>query len=183
MSGQLPSRLDLARDAERGLRVDGLLPCDAMERLSEAVSECCGPVGVVLQIGYDPFGRVVCSGEAEVVVKPVCQRCLDSFPLPLQARISLAWVKSEEDAQRLPESLDPLLSASGLIDLACLIEDELLLALPAVPRHAQCGAIGTEDGRTGRQRSESSAGHGEASGPFAALASLRRRQLSSVEDR
>jgi len=67
-----------------------------------------------------------------------CQRCLEPVSIDLDCQVSLALVESEEAASRLPDSMEPLISPDETVDLLELIEDELILALPIVPRHTSC---------------------------------------------
>jgi len=55
------------------------------------------------------------------------------------ARVAL--ITSEADASRVPEQLEPVLAAGGRVTIGELVEEELLLALPIVPLHAESEAI------------------------------------------
>ena len=100
-----------------------------------------------------------------------CQRCLDPLILDVELTPELALAASEEAAARLPERYDPLLCTQPLSPLE-LLEDELLLALPQVPRHADaadCGPLWQQVNRSALGPEES-AQHTHK--PFAALSSL-----------
>jgi uncharacterized protein len=72
-------------------------------------------------------------------VAQTCQRCLEPVHTELVVERALRFVDSEADAERLDlESEIDVLASSRRFDLPGLIEDELLLALPAVPRHDDC---------------------------------------------
>jgi len=64
-----------------------------------------------------------------------CQRCNDVLQLPVSSAFTLAVVAGLDEAAQLPEAYEPLLPEESEIDPAALVEDELLLAVPAVPRH------------------------------------------------
>ncbi len=49
----------------------------------------------------------------------------------------MAVVKGLDEAARLPDAYDPLLPEEATLDPAALVEDELLLAVPPVPRHVE----------------------------------------------
>ncbi len=80
-----------------------------------------------------------------------CQRCLQPFEVPLALERRLRFVRGEAEAEALDaDSEDDVLALSRSLDLRELIEDELLLALPIVPRHEVCPqplpmAVGEED--------------------------------------
>jgi uncharacterized protein len=79
------------------------------------------------------------------------------------------FVGDEDEAAHLDaHSEDDVLAASSRFDLLELLEDELILALPIVPRHDRCPhplPSGTEAPTTDEEL---------APNPFAALAALRR---------
>lgn len=73
---------------------------------------------------------------ANVSVSLQCQRCLQALMQPLAVDRRLRFVRSEAEAERLDEtSDDDVLVLPPRLDLHELIEDELILALPLVPRH------------------------------------------------
>lgn len=95
---------------------------------------------------------------------PTCQRCLQPFSQALVVDRALRFVDGEAQAEALDaESEDDVLALVPAPDLRTLVEDELLLAWPIVPRHVQCS---TPEHRAG----DDDAG---AANPFAALTSLK----------
>ncbi len=55
--------------------------------------------------------------------------------LPIESRSRVALLASEEEASGVPPELETALAPDGRLRLADLVEEELLLALPAAPRH------------------------------------------------
>lgn len=93
-----------------------------------------------------------------------CQRCLQPFSQPLQVERAIRWVADEREAEALDaDSEDDVLALVPAPDLRTLVEDELLLACPIVPRHAACELPPHAAG-------PASAAEG---GPFAGLARLK----------
>jgi uncharacterized protein len=172
-------RLDVARLAAEGgsiagelsaatvprLCADAPLPADAAVRWKLA-GELRKPASAAPQ----PWLRVL----ANAPVVQTCQRCLQPMVLTLSVDRPIRFVADEDEAERLDEEIDDdvlALSPRGL-DALALIEDELILALPLVPRHERCpqplpreadAPAGVEPG----------AGQAPES-PFAALAVLKR---------
>ncbi|MCK9514824.1 MAG: DUF177 domain-containing protein [Ottowia sp.] len=69
----------------------------------------------------------------------ICQRCLETVPVPVQVDRHFVFAPDEETAARWDAELeDDVLVLQRPFDLAALLEDELILALPAIPRHAHC---------------------------------------------
>ncbi|MDH4465346.1 MAG: YceD family protein [Acidovorax sp.] len=100
-----------------------------------------------------------------------CQRCLTPVDIPLEVDRAFRFVADEATAEALDdESEEDLLAMSREFDLRELIEDELLMALPVVPKHDECP--------TAVLLASSDDDFEEASAvkpnPFAALAGLRK---------
>lgn len=73
---------------------------------------------------------------AKTSVMLQCQRCLQAMEQPLVADRKFRFVRTEEEAERLDEmSEEDVLVLSPKLDGLELLEDELILALPLVPRH------------------------------------------------
>jgi len=97
-----------------------------------------------------------------------CQRCLQPVAVPLSLERWFRFVPGEDAAARLDaESEDDVLELTPTLDLRELIEDELLLALPIVPRHEECvDALPMQH--------EADEDDEPAPNPFAALEALKR---------
>lgn len=99
-----------------------------------------------------------------------CQRCLTPVDVPLQVQRWFRFVADEATAEAQDEdSEEDLLVISREFNLRELIEDELLMALPVVPRHDECPqALPLSAADEGFE-----AANEEKPNPFAALASLK----------
>lgn len=104
-------------------RLDGIVLNDA-------------PLHYELNFGLDAAGHRAVHGRVEAVVELTCQRCLQPVAVEIHADVMLAVLKNELDAKKLPESMEFMVLGDEPVWLADLIEDEILLALPVVPRHA-----------------------------------------------
>lgn len=105
--------------------------------------------------------------QAQAVVQRECQRCLAPVDIALEVNRPIRFVSDEETAAALDSELDEdVLVLEPSLDLRRLVEDELLLALPIVPRHEVCPEP--------LPLPEEDADEAAAENPFAALAALRR---------
>lgn len=143
-----PSHLDVATFASAAGDLDGLLPLSALDRLAasalpDAPSEDHGPV----RWGLRGESRAAAGGEAEIwlhitaaaSISLTCQRCLQPCAVPLNVERGFRFVHGEAAAAALDEeSEEDVLALSRSFDALTLVEDELLLALPLVPRHDRC---------------------------------------------
>lgn len=141
-----PRQLSLLRLAETAGTLQGVWPTAEMVRLAADAP----PAGAG-EVHWSAQGeRRAVAGDgpqtwlhvqARTEVQLVCQRCLGPMTLRVEAERSFRFVRDEDEATRLDEeSEDDVLALPkrGLLDLHELVEDELILALPIVPRHEVC---------------------------------------------
>ena len=176
-----PSRLDVTAFAKAAGELAGHSPLPSFDRLTESALANALPAGGP-DVRWRARGelRPMRGGESQVWLHvnaaaelPLeCQRCLKAVDVPLQIERSFLFVHGEETAAQLDtDGEDDVLALTRALDLRELIEDELLLALPIVPRHAVCPkplvvAAGADDMPD------------EKPNPFAALAALKRKSLN-----
>lgn len=129
-----------------------------------------------LRFGRDRQGRSVVLGRVQARLRLPCQRCLEEVEIPVDAPIALALIRRDEDALDLPEHLDPWLVTEDRLNPLDLVEDELLLAVPQIPRHpaGMCGPGLSAGDRIKAPASDTDAGSDATRRPFAILASLKR---------
>jgi uncharacterized protein len=104
--------------------------------------------------------------EADVVLQ--CQRCLQPLNEPVRVDRQFRFVADEDTAAALDDEMeDEVLELPKSLNLRDLVEDEMLLALPLVPRHAVCPqAVPMQFGDVEEVE--------EKANPFASLALLRK---------
>jgi uncharacterized protein len=81
-------------------------------------------------------GFVVAELDVAGEVQLVCQRCLKPMWQPIDSHVRIALVASEADAERAPPEFEPVRAPEGRVRIRDLVEEEVLLALPIVPLHA-----------------------------------------------
>lgn len=110
--------------------------------------------------------------QASAEVWRECQRCLAPVALPVSIDHWLRFVADEASAAALDaESDEDVLALPRWLDLQELVEDEMLLALPLVPRHAVC----PDPLPMAAEPSPEELPDEQKANPFAALAQLKRR--------
>ena len=140
-------RLDLPYLADTAAVLDGQWPLAELQRLTADAA----PAGDA-QVRWSVTGerRAVAGGSADpwlhlrarATVRLTCQRCLQPVDEPLVVARSFRFVADEAEAERLDEAAEEedvlALPPRGRLDLLPLVEDELILSLPLVPRHDVC---------------------------------------------
>ena len=135
----LPIRFDPQNFADQATELKGLVAVKAMHRLQENVLSIEPMVRVKLMFSRGLFGYPHVQGEAHVEAIMKCERCLDEVEVSLNPVISVL-IKPESDSipedQKNVEGITDIHEYDGkCLVLSELIEEELLLALPIVPKH------------------------------------------------
>ena len=139
----LPKYFTATQLARSGERLEGSVALADLPRLA-AVAGIAGresgtassmPVRLALQADFDDEGVVRFRGTFSVNLLLQCQRCLDELLVALHAELRVAVVSSEAQEALLPVGEEGLLVPDGKVDLHQMLEEEVLLALPAAPVH------------------------------------------------
>ncbi|TVP92259.1 MAG: metal-binding protein [Pseudomonadaceae bacterium] len=171
MSGPIPEFIDPRRLADRGVALQGSISADRLPRLLAAVNAVTDEVIVELNFARDEQGLTTLHGHYQAIVEMTCQRCLEGVTLPLDSRCEVGFVVSDEAAKQLPRHYEPVIVDDEKLNLLSLIEEELLLALPAVPMHP-LDKCQHPDGFEPDEEPEEEAA--ERPNPFSVLAKLKR---------
>ncbi|CAG4890740.1 DUF177 domain-containing protein [Paraburkholderia gardini] len=193
-----PRELDLFEFARSGRQAAGVVrvsqlprmlnevPAEAPERDTAFTWQAEGSTQPELQDdgteGPQPYLRLALHGSAWLV----CQRCLAPYEQAFNVDAIYRVVNTEEEAEEFPLDEDEVevIVGSRQFDLVGLIEEELLLSLPLVPKHDVCpevheslvSGVSGADGE-GEEAARDEAGEGGEPGrpnPFAALEGLKR---------
>lgn len=169
MSEGLPERLDLLAAAEAGRELHGRIALAVLERVTPLLASPAGELEVALHLGKDANGTYCLSGRISGDVVLQCQRCLEDMGLTLAIEFRLGLVRSQAGANRLARRYEPLIVTDEPASIADIVSDEILLALPFAPVHADtepCSGL-LEDYRAAPDE--------QRENPFAVLAELKQR--------
>ena len=140
----LVNAVELARRAATLERRAGL---PQLSRLREAGA--LEGTQVVATLEFDTFeGRVTVAVRVVGQVVLACQRCLKPCTCEVEETASLAVVA--DDADPVPGGYEPLLGDPERLSVAELIEEQVLLGLPLVPKHADAAVCGEAAGSAGK---------------------------------
>ena len=153
-----PGRIDSFQFARSGSGLAGKLGAEQLSRLAEQ-QVTLEELAFELRGGTNRSGRLCLRLAVKGSLTLVCQKCMGplDFPLDIDAELELAATK--EEIELAEDEVDRVLGSSEL-SVSDLVEDEVMLELPMVPRHDSCGAS-NEAGKSGR------------ASPFEALARLK----------
>ena len=148
--------------AERGRSYKGAIPLSQLERLSDALIDNRGDVQYDLAFAKEDK---ICSvtGQVKADLFLECSVCLGEMIWGVSSDTKLGIAASLEEAARLPEAYEPLLVVERQLRIKEIVEDELLLAIPIIPRHEACRFETAVDGHPMTERHN----------PFSILADLK----------
>jgi uncharacterized protein len=177
-----PRRIDVPAFAAEAAELAGTWPLSTLQRLAEAGAPGAAETdtqGVTWQargevlaaVGRPPQTWLHLSARARPQL--TCQRCLQPVACEIALDTSIRFVPDETTAERLDAEFDyDVLASDRPLDLRELIEDELLLALPLVPRHDACPEPLAADPAQALP-AQADDHDAPAEHPFAALAALK----------
>ncbi len=134
----IPEHVDPYRFAEQSLQLHGLVKITDMPRLGMSLQSTDGNVTVDLRFGKDEQGLTYLKGKIEAKLALQCQRCMEPYIYEIIPDFALGIVTTLDEANALPSHYEPVLTKEGALALRELIEDELILNLPIIPKHAEC---------------------------------------------
>lgn len=158
-----PAEIDGIAFARSAGVLKGRLGMDCMPRLAQ--SGCSGAsLDFILTGEINGRGKPELKLAVDGSVRLECQRCLGNVDLPLMFETRLELAASEAELGAADDDLERVVAGREM-SIPALVEDEVILALPMVPKHAQC-AVAAD--------AESSAGPSA----FQALAALKKGSTS-----
>jgi len=170
------TRLDVKAFAKAGAVLSGQ---DLLSKYERLLQECGGqgaerPVQWLargeLRLDASGFAQIWLHLSAKANLPLTCQRCLGPADIALAVDRSFRFVTTEEQAEAEDEEAEEdVLALSRDFNLYELIEDELLMELPVVPRHEVCPT----EVKLAVQDADFEAAQAEKPNPFAVLAGLK----------
>ncbi len=147
-----------------GGSLQGELQVASLTRLHDLLTDSTACLTYRMAGGIGQRQRPELRLEVDGVLSLRCQRCLETLLYPLALRSLLEFVDSDGDLtqEELEDDTRDFLPLQKDLDVAGLIEDEILLALPTVPRHDDCALPGSGEEKA-------------ALSPFSVLAGLQGR--------
>jgi uncharacterized protein len=158
--------IDSLEFARAGEQLSGDVPVDELGRLADSLFDTGGELKYELTGGSDSKQRLRLQLAVAGTINLKCQRCLGSLPYPVSVQANLLLLTDEAGGETAEiDDLDGV-PADAHADVWSLVEDEILLALPFAPHHAeeQCSAAV----KTAVNR---------AASPFAVLAKLTQERI------
>lgn len=136
----MPERGDPIQLAEQGRTYEGELELAGLSRLEDLLARNNGLVRYRLAFDRDGRGRPHVAGHLTGMLSLRCQRCLEVFELAITRDWRVTLLAEAGEEALLDDGEDARLVSDQGMPLAELVEDELILAVPLVPKHP-AGAV------------------------------------------
>jgi len=123
-------------------RREGEIKVSDLPRLAKESVDQGGAVYWSLQGGIDGRGNPRLSLSINGTIDLICQRCLTPFAFGIASESLLLLARDEASADEMDALLEDetveVIVGSSEFNIAELVEDEALLAIPLSPKHASC---------------------------------------------
>ena len=136
----IPQKIRVSTAVVRREHYVGELALSGLPKLSGLLVDDAGTVQVDL-LACKIMGLPALTGVMEGTLHLGCRRCDKPYQTPLRHELDLRLVSSEEEEERLMQDCEPYWVQDDELALRELLEDELLLALPMLPRCDSCENI------------------------------------------
>jgi uncharacterized protein len=147
MSGSLHawySLRELESLADRGVTLSGELDFGSLTRLKSLVNSDVGSVRATLIFRQRRDGWLALTLAYQAEMQLECQRCLEPYRHEAAESVNIAVADGAALPAAVPAGFEPFELEGGRLQPAQLIEDELIVAIPLVPKHARvedCGSL------------------------------------------
>lgn len=137
----IPKQVSASKALAARQRFAGSLPFAQLPRLAAQLAGKEGALEVDLATAKDKAGAAWLDGEIRGELSLTCQRGLHPFTWSCHLEPRLMLVSSEAEEERVMKASEPYLIQDDQLPLRELVEEEVLLALPMMPRCDDLGCV------------------------------------------
>lgn len=146
MSLEYPDFIDPHKAAEGHRSFSGTIPLNRMDRLRPFLARDEGLASFSAQFDRDSLVGVRIQLEVEAALWLECQRSLEPYQEVIKRNTLLGVIDDISKEGLLPEGYEAVLAEHGKVSFQAMVEDELILALPQVPRNPDLPELDTQAG-------------------------------------
>lgn len=115
----------------------GELPLSSMPNLRDSQNSSDALARAEMQVVQRDDDQIVLVGTVSVALEFTCQRCLQPLQQTISADFELVLVKNAQQLSKVSSDDDAIVVEDSL-ELAPLLEQELILTLPMIAKHDDC---------------------------------------------
>lgn len=165
MSRDFPAQIDAWQMAQGRRSLSGSWPLARLPRLRPMLAADGGEVGFSMAFGIDEIGVSFVDLTLDAALPLTCQRTLEEYQHLVSRTVRLGLLRQEADEAGLPEDYEPLLAPGSETETLALVEDELILAIPLVPKNPNASIAPGYEAAASEQKDN----------PFAVLKQLKSK--------
>lgn len=143
ISTQALPLIDPKQCAVKGHQETGTLSLKGLNLPEDIFANTDGQLEFSLKFGLDEEALIYIEGRLEAELALRCQRCLQPILHRLCSEFQLSPVRTDEEAQNLPERYEAVFMEGEKLSLLRLLEEELILSLPIAPSHEEPCSVAT----------------------------------------
>ena len=156
--------------------VDFSIPLKDLPRVSRELTSTDGEAKGQAQFSRQ-LGHAVADLEVNAAPEVVCQRCMQMMRWPVVVKSRIALVSDYNAADKVPEELEVFLVEGDSLSVRDLVDEEVMLALPHVAKHAEGSECADREMLLpGQEADPFEAGDPQVQKPFAQLGELLKRK-------
>jgi uncharacterized protein len=156
--------------------VDFSIPLSELPRVSHEISAKDGEARGHVKFSRQ-LGQAVADLQVEAQPEVVCQRCMQPMRWPVKLQSRVALVSDYDAADRVPEGMEVFLVEAESVSVRDLVDEEVMLALPNVPRHGEDSeCAGRKLHLPGQDVEPDETDDAQVQKPFAQLGELLKRK-------
>ena len=177
MSREFPDIVDPWKAAEGRRIFQGTMPLNRMKRLlpllaEEGAESARGDARFTARFAFDEQDFVTIRLEVDAELRLMCQRSLAPYSERIRRKSLLVVVEDVAEQDTAPDHYEPVLVEQRRMALQDIVEEELLLAVPQVPRNPEVAGI--ELSTVGADEARPVTEQEKRHRPFAGLAGLMK---------
>lgn len=170
MHDKLRKRYQVQKEVTQSGRFEGEIELLELKRLGEMLyhgdaEQREQKIALDFEFTRSEFDVPMLAGHIQTRLVLECQRCLQPLDYPMELDFKLLIDANDEVVRHSSE--DTLYSENGHVDIAEVVEDEIILAIPLVAMHADSAC------NSNWQESESTTETVKSENPFAVLQQLK----------
>ncbi|MCK5819436.1 MAG: 23S rRNA accumulation protein YceD [Psychromonas sp.] len=134
---KLPISVDPIKSAQKDLKLDCKISKNLMKRLARSTNSILADIDTQFLFEIDQQKLRIFRGSAKVAVEVTCQRCNEPMIYQCEAKFTYCPVHNQEQEHKLPDVYEAIYyDGNEEINLHDIVEDELILSLPQIAKHA-----------------------------------------------
>jgi uncharacterized protein len=140
-AGHADDIVDAMLLAMRGSKIEQTFAMSDLPRVSDYAADASATARLTATF-RNLDGKALIDGAVTAELQLRCQRCMQPVTVPVDDEFSVMLIGSENELDTLSPEQDAIVAEAERLDLRWLTEEQLLLASPLVPLHAdeaECG--------------------------------------------